>query len=74
MSQKSISTTGHVKPAILIFPPSDDSTRNLQTNTWPDPALDMVIVITISNFKVRNAPRLTMKLLAEHVLPLVKDK
>ena len=28
------------------FPPPDDSTRNLQTNTWPDPALDMVIVIT----------------------------
>jgi CubicO group peptidase (beta-lactamase class C family) len=38
------------------------------------PSLDMVVVITTTNFKVRNAPRLTMKLLTEHVLPLVKDK
>jgi CubicO group peptidase (beta-lactamase class C family) len=38
------------------------------------PALDAVVVITASNFQVRQAPRLTMKLLLEHVLPALRQQ
>ncbi len=33
------------------------------------PELDAVVVITSSNYQVRNAPKLTMDLLAKHLLP-----
>ncbi len=38
------------------------------------PALDAVVVITASNFQVRNAARLTQKLLLEHVVPALRQE
>lgn len=38
------------------------------------PALDAVVVVTATNFQVRNAPRLTMKLLLEHIVPALKQE
>lgn len=37
------------------------------------PALDAVIVITSTNFQIRNAPKLTFQLLTEHLLPALPD-
>lgn len=37
-------------------------------------ALDAVVVITASNFQVRNAPRLTTNLLLEHIVPALKQE
>ena len=33
------------------------------------PALDAVIVVTTTNFRTRNAPRLTFRLLEEQLVP-----
>ena len=38
------------------------------------PALDAVVVITATNFQVRNAPRLTMKLFNELIVPALKQE
>lgn len=38
------------------------------------PALDAVVVITASNFQVRQAVRLTQKLLLEHIVPALRQE